>query len=170
MQIHKSLCLKPNAHTWSEVIRRVDWSLSRAHSSWNFSLTASAYSSRDISGWSQVHSNKKHFWNSFVLSSGWYLGFGQGLNQLLRLLPPDSLLVDVSTLTVQTEIKPLHQELQIKRRDNWRDNSRRKFGSSLVEVYSTMTVNSYPISDKISRRAGDDDPSMIFKSCRRQEA
>jgi hypothetical protein len=26
----------------------------------------------------------------------------------------------------------------------------------------TMTVNSYPISDRISRRAGDDDPSMIL--------
>lgn len=26
-----------------------------------------------------------------------------------------------------------------------------------------MMVNSYPMSAKISRRAGDDDPSMIFK-------
>ena len=26
-----------------------------------------------------------------------------------------------------------------------------------------MTVNSYPMSAKISRRAGDDDPSMIFR-------
>lgn len=28
-----------------------------------------------------------------------------------------------------------------------------------------MTVNSYPISAKISRRAGDDDPNMIFRYC-----
>jgi hypothetical protein len=32
-----------------------------------------------------------------------------------------------------------------------------------------MTVNSYPISDRISRRAGDDEPSMIFKKSQEEE-